>query len=387
MNKLRLPTRLNAQIRSEATEWLMKFSEEEADTTAREDFNHWLRTSPEHVRAYLRIAAFWQEADHIDGKQKQRDIDALVQLARREQNVFPLDVVVHEREGPGPHPRRWRLAATAAALLLTLGIATATWFFAYRAPVYTTDTGEQRTVGLPDGSSVVINARSSIAVLYTDTARVIELREGQALFKVAKNAGRPFVVRSAGTSVRAVGTQFDVNRKASGTVVTVVEGRVAVNSDPAPRWRSAESTRPQRSRSSSGDDAVPGVKQEPAGRFTPARDELLLRAGEQAVVTSSVTEKSIATDLEAATAWTQGLLVFEGAPLSEVAQEFNRQNAKPLVLAGAALADLRVSGTFPARGADRIVDFLKERFHVIVNETDDEIRISSGESTGTAQAR
>jgi ferric-dicitrate binding protein FerR (iron transport regulator) len=57
--------------------------------------------------------------------------------------------------------------------------------------------------------------------------RDIELLSGQALFDVAKDPGRPFVVRSGGTEVRAVGTQFDVYKKHHGVVVTVIEGRVS----------------------------------------------------------------------------------------------------------------------------------------------------------------
>ena len=51
---------------------------------------------------------------------------------------------------------------------------------------------------------------------------------GQALFTVAKDPRRPFVVSADHTRVRAVGTQFDVQKRTSGTTVTVLEGRVAI---------------------------------------------------------------------------------------------------------------------------------------------------------------
>src|SRR5258705_86287 len=111
-------------------------------------------------------------------------------------------------------------------------------------PTYTTDVGEQRSLRLVDGSTVILNSRSRLHVAFTETARPLEVRQGQALFHVAKNSARPFIVRSDGTVVRAVGTQFDVNRNRSGTIVTVVEGRVAVYSNPLSQLPSSENESP-----------------------------------------------------------------------------------------------------------------------------------------------
>lgn len=348
-----------SRIRQEATDWLIRFSEHEVDAAARAEFNNWLCASPEHVRAYLRVSAFWQEAEHIDGRPVPRDIDALVQLARREPNVIPLEP---GRETDAPRevvsrvPRRMKFAAVAASVLFATGIGVTTWFAHSRASVYETGIGEQRTVTLKDGSTVVINAGSQLKVAYSDTERGIELREGQALFTVAKNPSRPFIVRSSGVSVRAVGTQFDVNLKDAGPVVTVIEGRVSV-------------ARQQR-----GDGESAAIAQGSAG--PEAAQELLLAAGEQALVTAQSVRKQSLAQAQTATAWTQGLLVFDGAPLSEVIHEFNRHNPKPLVVTSDDLLQLKVSGTFPAAGAERILRFLEQRFDVTVSETSDAIRIS-----------
>src|SRR5688572_687786 len=141
MNKPRQPNPLNPQIRAEATEWLLRFSEEEVGSAGREEFNYWLRTSPEHVRAYLRVAAFWQEAGSIGGKKRPHDIDALISQAKREGNIFPLANLnfsrgSHLNERAAGHSaslsetlpsarrynsvRRW-LTAIAATLVVTIG--------------------------------------------------------------------------------------------------------------------------------------------------------------------------------------------------------------------------------------------------------------------------
>src|SRR5205823_2531257 len=86
----------------------------------------------------------------------------------------------------------------------------------------------ERSIALPDGSLIELNARSSVRVRFTSNERAVELFEGQALFRVAKDPARPFIVSSDGKRVRAVGTQFDVYRKKASTTVTVLEGRVTV---------------------------------------------------------------------------------------------------------------------------------------------------------------
>ena len=57
-------------------------------------------------------------------------------------------------------------------------------------------------------------------------------------------------------------------------------------------------------------------------------------------------------------------------------REFNRQNARPLVLEGSGLEAVRITGAFPATGSERITRFLQERHGVVIDETGDAIRIS-----------
>jgi transmembrane sensor len=373
MNKPKHANLLNPQIRNEATEWLLRFSEGEVDTVGREEFNHWLRTSPEHVRAYLRIAAFWQEAGHIDGKQGPRDIDALIAQAKQEGNIFPLAFGPHPNdtaasrhaslaeELPKAPPRHaaQRFMAIAATLLVTIGAVGAYQYLTRN--VYETSIGEQRTINLADGSTLILNADSRVRVRYSETERSIDLEEGQALFKVAKNPARPFVVRSGEASVRAVGTQFDVYRKSSGTTVTVVEGKVAVTSEKV--------------------KGAGGGQGEAVGVI--AGEQLIIPKISVAQATAAATADTTfapqvrPVKVEEATAWTEGLLIFDGTPLTEVIREFNRQNSKPLVLQDAPeLAEIKITGTFPANGAERITRFLQERFSVAAHETDDHIALT-----------
>jgi transmembrane sensor len=351
---------LNAQIREQASEWLVCFSEGEVDAGAREAFTHWLRTSPEHVRAYLRVSAFWHDADLID-KANRGDIDGLVERALRESNVVSLRDVArvspssNVSERGAPTVRSWAIAA--ALTIVCVGMLFAVLRF-YGAQTYATGVGELRTVTLRDGSKVELNARSRIKVKFSDARRDVELVEGQALFSVAKDAARPFIVRSGNTDVRAVGTQFDVNRKPSGTVVTVFEGSVAVSQP-----------------------AIEQVTRAPAALQAP---RVLLSPGDQVTVTAQIIMPAKKANLAAATAWTEGLLMFDSASLGEVVQEFNRHNLKPMVIMDERLSDLRISGIFPATGAERLTVFLQERFDIVVQDREDAIGLSTRPATRSA---
>ncbi len=350
---------MNSQIQSEAADWVVEFQTGEADGQARERFAGWLRSSPEHVRAYLELVTLWEDAGLYDGR-REIDVDALIVVARSEANVVPLvgsrsSAAAPESAGnPNSRNRVWiatrhRVAiAAAAAILIIVGLLVTS-----RPAEYATGVGERRTVTLADGTSVELDAVSRIRVQFTAHERSVALLDGQAFFRVAKNAARPFVVVSGGTRVRDIGTEFDVNGTSSRTVVTVVEGRVSVSYP----YRSPAAASP-----------VP----------VPVRP-LEVDAGQQIVLTPDIIPRVEPANLTAATAWTRNELVFDSTPLPQVALEFNRLNARQLVIEGPALRNFDVSGVFPAldpTSLPRLLMFLRAQPGVQVTETGDRIIVT-----------
>lgn len=61
---------------------------------------------------------------------------------------------------------------------------------------YRTGTGEQATTTLADGSVLQLNTQAAVAVQYTDTTRRVDLLDGEAVFRVMKDAARPFLVQA-----------------------------------------------------------------------------------------------------------------------------------------------------------------------------------------------
>jgi transmembrane sensor len=178
---------------------------------------------------------------------------------------------------------------------------------------YTTRVGEIRRLPLPDGSVVTINSGSNVTVAMAERTRAIELAEGEAWFEVAKDARRPFVVAAGDVRVRAVGTAFSVRRRESGVEVQVTEGVVET-------WSDYDHT--LRVRLSAGD-----------------RVTLTARA----VVDY---ETGVSTAVDRSLAWRSGMIDLNGRSLADAAAEFNRYNARQIIIADPEIAREELSGLF-----------------------------------------
>ncbi|MEJ0039706.1 MAG: FecR domain-containing protein [Gammaproteobacteria bacterium] len=393
---------MNQQIYEEASEWLVEFRAGRPDRAVRERFERWLSTSPEHVRAYLEQSAIWEAVSVPPAVPT--DIDSLMERGRQpSENVVSLATsapraAAVDRGRPVVPSRRRAVLATAAAFLFA--VVGASLYLYVTRNVYATAVGEQRSILLADGSTIDLNARSKIRVRFDKQGRHVDLMEGQALFRVAKDKARPFIVAVNGTRVRAVGTQFDINQRKRGLIVTVVEGTVAVSGSVIPAHNPEGGGAPaaQASSANAGASAVapePGSKQrgptEPRAAGSPPKraisaesGEILLDAGQQLTVSPAITPPGSdgaqagphRVDVETATAWTHRRLVFETTPLEDVAAEFNRNSERTLVIRGHGLDDFHVSGAFSSTDVQPFLRFLRAQNGVEVIEERDRIIIS-----------
>jgi transmembrane sensor len=334
-------------IVAEASAWFIEFRAGDVNGDARLRFIEWLRRSPEHIHAYLEISGVWGELPTADPAGK-IDIEAMILRARDEADVVALSAdsrrsaSIASEANPMPLWQRPRFAGLAMAAAVLLAAAAVLLLNSGNfSGTYSTGIGEQRTVQLADGSTVELNARSTIQVHLTEHQRDLALLEGQALFRVAKDKQRPFVVRAGGAQVRAVGTEFDVYVKPTATVVTVVEGRVET-------YDSSDS---------------------------PGTAAIVLSAGEQLTVLPHVVTKPTHADTAIATAWVQKRLIFEETPLSDVAEEFNRYNRRPLVIDDGDLEKLKISGVYSSTDPASLINFLRNQNSIQVVETEKQVRV------------
>ena len=308
----------------EAAEWLLRLQSEGRACHAA--FFDWMMGSPQHVREFLAVSKVSRRLDQID-PERVIDVDKLVRQMRAAVVPFPS---ISELSTPPNRPAArstWRWAAGLAASALIFSFIAAIWFGPTRATLnFATGLGEQRSSKLPDGSVVHLNATSQIEVNFTDTVRQVRLVRGEALFAVEHDPTRPFQVAAGTVMVQALGTQFDVNRHDQGTVVSVIEGQVAV--------------------------AVSG-----SGSAAPAT---VLKGGEQVSIEGpgSIQKRQL-TDASQPVAWRERRLVFQDATLEDVASEFNRYNVPRFALEGAGVRRKRISGVFGADHPQALLLYLQ----------------------------
>lgn len=189
---------------------------------------------------------------------------------------------------------------------------------------------------LADGSEVELKDGSRIEVEFLPGLRQVRLY-GEAHFKVAKDASRPFVVHAGGVAVRAVGTAFNVRLDAGLVDVLVTEGKVSVGPVAA-------------------SVAAPEEKSPP--RLVEAKQRVLVSLDRPASVPAAV--EVTPEQLREALAWQAPSFEFDGTPLSEAVAEFNRRNPnRRLVLADPDLGRQPISGTFRVDNVEGFVRLLE----------------------------
>jgi len=264
---------------------------------------------------------------------------------------------------------------------------------------------------LNDGSVVNLEPETALRVDLGKVQRYVVLTRGRALFHVAKDPSRPFIVHAGDTNVRAVGTIFGVEQKNQNIIVTVSEGKVGVipfvalsapersnlpesphpqplssnaprgvrQALPLPRIKEREEPTQREGETSSPPGSAKGYS-EPDGITSGQPGEVFLIANQQITVRKSGDATPVQkVDSRRALAWSEGRLVFDSTPLSDVADEFNRYNRVQLHIDSPELARRTVSGVFRASDPETLIDFIGAGAHVVVTRQGNEaIVISPG---------
>lgn len=380
------------RIATEAARWQQALAG--ADESVRAEFTDWLKASPRHVREFMFMEALDSAAVDAD---PDRALELATDLSGGDEDShlsrpssFPLSRApsfsshmekVEELEpsvvGFPPHPplrgnflsrRRASGLALAAAVLVSV-VAGGYWWMNVRN-TYVTDVGEQRSVRLPDGSMMHLNTDSRAVVQFSDSDRAIRLESGEALFKVERDAGRPFEVLTPSARIRVLGTEFNVREIGSATRVAVVDGAVKVSPtgpSPFPLARapsfSSRVARVEESRTA-----------DPSS--VPEKGEEILQAGDEANVEQSQVVKSPKPNIERAVLWRARRLVFQEESLGVIADEFNRYNRVPrIVIEGGQVSGRRYGGTFNADDPQSLVRLVTRTGDLQAEQRGDEVVI------------
>ena len=310
----------NSEIERQAAEWFAKVDGGNLSPLERSAFDAWLAADIRHLGAFARYAAAVSNLDPLSAIGSD-------EVRRRCQDATHVSWT----------RRRIVLAGTGtAALAAAAGFAgLVLWSDTHKEPAgarpnlgsqseYATEIGRTRVVPLADGSVMTLNTNSKVTVKFAERLREIHLMKGEALFNVAKDKARPFVVFVGATQVRAVGTSFTVRYTEKQPIrILVQEGVVAVTRDNSPRVRPV----------------------------LAIADTQTLVPQNAPITTQSVTYAQLTRGI----AWQYGQIFFDNDTLADAAEEFARYSNIKIKI-DPAVSTRTVTGLFPS---DNPVGFAK----------------------------
>jgi transmembrane sensor len=309
----------------EAVSWFSLLQLGEPSAKDRAKFEAWLKRDPINQRAYI-------DAERTFQVMRQAKDAGLLGQGHR----------ALSRVRPATRRRPWIAAAAACAVATVAAIVILPRL---NDGEYRTRPGEMRTVTLNDGSTIYMNGGTRFAVRMTGAQRLVELREGEALFQVAKDPDRPFRVDAGNQLVQAVGTAFDVNRSKDHVEIAVSEGVVAV---------------------------MPPVAMAVAAPNKPATvpdDAPKLSAGNVIIYEGKVAPAGVRTvPVDRIGAWRHGELVFESVPFARLLESLGRTYGGKFRVDDAALARRSVSLQLNPQSRAEMIQLIEQTMQLRAEE-------------------
>jgi len=299
-----------------------------ASSFEEERLKRWRSETPENEAHFLETARIWDltEPEQVAGPATP-PVDAILRMAdsrtSRTRATLPRDPLRSSTPKKAIRLQRrllWGMAMAAGMAAVAIGLqAVGDSSGTGPAATYATGVGESRTVTLGDGSFVRLAPDSRLQDRSTEASRRVAL-SGRAFFAVAHDSDRPFTVETEAGSVRVLGTRFELSQRQENLRTIVVEGRVAVSNDNG----TVEVTR--------GSVAT--------------------------VIGGGAPRSEISDDVYSLLDWPGGVLVFQGTPLGQVAEEVSHHFGRPLVVSGERLGARRISAWFDGEDFDEIAESL-----------------------------
>ena len=284
------------------------------DAEREKELTDWCRRSPGHARAVERAKKLLSIAQSLPADISRPSDRWVVPLQTRwlrlQENAFRLPYVLAASLVIAallyvqlPRDTQTEVPANAAAIV-------------WESVEYETARGQVREIALDDGSTLWLDWRSRATVLMDADRRAVSLHKGSAVFDVAGNDLRPFVVDAAGVTTRVTGTEFAVRHVDDGGVeVAVLEGSVNVDA-------------------ASADGAVE------------------LAAGQTVLGKNGSLGEIARRPVEELGAWRDGMLIFTDRPLLDALRTLQPYTSYRLETERLLDAGQKVTGTFPIDRAD-----------------------------------
>jgi transmembrane sensor len=297
----------------------------------------WLEADSAHQEAFAYIRSTWESFDETPTSPDMLRFRASV--------LNKAEMGWRRRMTPVSTTRRVVIGSAAAAVAAAVAIPVTLWFGNHRRQTITTGIGEQHVAQLDDGTRVTLDANSRVNVNFNRNVRNVTVEAGRAYFDVAKDPGRPFIVRAMDYTVTAVGTAFTVEVRKKKVAVTLFEGRIDVaKRDEVSRQAAVlKEVTPSQQVVMREDIQAP-----PQYRAVNEREEL---------------------------AWRDSELFFNEEPLSEVVDRMNDYSPTKISVEGN-VGQIKVSGMYIAGQTDAFVDALEKFYPVKAGVSQNRVVIS-----------
>ena len=282
----------------QAIDWQTLLHSGEATARQRLDYVRWQQLSPAHKAAAQEAEALWADIGLTASASQHR--------ARPRRRLY-----------------RWASGLAAGLVLAVLGYSSPE-IIAGWSDTHHTHVGQRQQWLLSDGTRVTLNSATALTVNFTGNQRRVSLRKGEALFELAEDPSRPFVVEAGHEHVQARNGTFSVRREADQTRVLVAAGTAQVQHQ------------------------THTVELQPNQLAVYRHDQ---PAPERQYV-----------DAHAYTAWQRGKLIFNRKPLQDVLTELERYQYARIVLPDTQLGALQISGVFDLNDPQNVLHTLEQRY-------------------------
>lgn len=311
------------------------------DLISDETFVAWFRqTDPVHIQ-------YWESwiAEHPESK---ADVEAAVKLLQlldlqevrspREQTLRAserLMAALTEEKVIPLYRRRafiWSSAAAAAAIIFFVSFL----FRGENTKQYVTLAGETKTVDLPDGSKVTLNANSTLRVAAN---REVWL-EGEGFFSIKPTTHpKGFMVHANKVDVEVLGTEFNVKQRSEQTTVVLKSGKVRLMLD---------------------------------------KEHIMMAPGDLVAYsdhTGKIDRKVVNANIYAA--WKEGQMIFENASIREIAGTLEENYGVKVDIADSALNGKEFNGVFPTNNSNVLFKALAKAYNLDIDSSGKTITIRS----------
>jgi transmembrane sensor len=310
---------------SQAADWFARLRSGHMTSPDDKAWEEWMAGGPDNLQAYENVELAWEISEELRDRPRIKALLSDADLALTRTVDAPVS------RGLFGGRVSWRAGTALAAVVLICAVTAV--FVVSRVSVteYASGVGEQRTVTLPDDSTLSLNTGTRIQVRYSRGLRRIDLLAGEAVFAVSHDSERPFEVHALRGSTTAVGTEFDVQIIAATATVSVLKGRVLV--------RPAEQTG--------------------AGTST------VVTAGQAVDYTAEGATSAVRNaDAGKVRGWLAQRIVFSDVTLAAALADYNRYTKTPIVIADPALGDRRINGVFRIGDQAAFINALEQGLHV-----------------------